>query len=164
MIPKKYSGDELRNKLCHPVRKIKNGGGQAISPETICRIVSVVRGHGFTIETEKCIHCGQSAYISRISREDLELIENPAFDDLVNDGEQSAERLQNICDKLDQILHEGEGCDCCNGNEALFYQDNENCAFVDSHGEIMVMVKDHVMRFKVDFCPKCGRKFDGEEN
>lgn len=33
MIPKKYSGDELRNKFCRPVRKIRNGGGAAISPE-----------------------------------------------------------------------------------------------------------------------------------
>lgn len=52
MIPKKYSGDELRNRFCRPVRKIRNGGGAAVSPETICRIVDVVRGHGFTIETE----------------------------------------------------------------------------------------------------------------
>lgn len=58
MIPKKYSGDELKNKFCRPVRKIRNSGGAAISPETICRIVSVVRGYGFTIETEKCPRCG----------------------------------------------------------------------------------------------------------
>lgn len=89
MIPKKYSGDELRNKFCRPVRKIRNGGGAAISPETICRIVSVVRGHGFTIETEKCPRCGQSAYISRVSRDDLELVENPMMEDLVNGGEKS---------------------------------------------------------------------------
>ena len=163
MIPKKYSGDELRNKFCRPVRKIRNGGGAAISPETICRIVSVVRGHGFTIETEKCPRCGQSAYISRVSRDDLELIENPMMEDLVNGGEKSVEHLQSLCDKLDQIIHENDGCNCCNGDEALFYQDSENCAFVDSHGEIMVMVKDHVMRFKVDCCPKCGRKFDQKE-
>lgn len=51
------------------------------------------------------------------------------------------------------------GCDCCNGDEALFYQDDGNCAFVDSHGEIMATVKGHIMRFTVDCCPKCGRRF-----
>lgn len=60
---------------------------------------------------------------------------------------------------IDEIKHNDIGCDCCNGDEALFYQDNKNCAFVDSHGEIMVVVKDHTMRFKVDCCPKCGRRF-----
>lgn len=33
---------------------------------------------------------------------------------------------------------------------------------IDSKGEIMVTVKDNIMRFKVDFCPKCGKKFKKE--
>lgn len=136
MIPKKYSGKELRNRYCRPVCKIKNGHGDAVSPETICRIVDVVPGHGFIIETEKCTHCGQSAYIARVAREKLELIKNPVLDDLINDG-----------------------CNCCNGDEALFYTDNENCAFIDSNGEIMVVVKGNVMRFKVPYCPNCGKEF-----
>lgn len=101
-------------------KRKEHSGGDAISPETICRIVSVVRGHGFTIETEKCPRCGQSAYISRVSRDDLELVENPMMDDLVSGGEKSVEHLQNLCDKLDQIIHENDGCNCCNGDEALF--------------------------------------------
>lgn len=162
MIPKKYSGDELKNKFCHPVRKIRNGGGAAISPETICRIVSVVRGHGFTIETEKCPRCGQSAYISRVSRDDLELVENPMMEDLVNDGEKSIEHLQSLCDKLDQIIHENDGCNCCNGDEALFYQNGDTNAFIDSKGNIDVMIDGATMRFTVNNCPNCGRAFDKE--
>lgn len=162
MIPKKYSGDELRNKFCRPVRKIRNGGGAAISPETICRIVSVVRGHGFTIETEKCPRCGQSAYISRVSRDALELVENPMMEDLVNDGEKSIEHLQSLCDKLDQIIHENDGCNCCNGDEALFYQNGDTNAFIDSKGNIDVMIDGATMRFTVNNCPNCGKAFDKE--
>lgn len=162
MIPKKYSGDELRNKFCRPVRKIRNGGGAAISPETICRIVSVVRGHGFTIETEKCPRCGQSAYISRVSRNDLELVENPMMEDLVNGGEKSVEHLQNLCDRLDQIIHENDGCNCCNGDEALFYQNGDTNAFIDSKGNVDVMIDGATMRFTVNNCPNCGRAFDKE--
>lgn len=162
MIPKKYSGEELKNRYCRPVRKIKNGAGAVISPDTICRIVNVVRGHGFIIETVKCSHCGQSAYISHIAREDLELIENPMMDDLAHDGSKSAEKLQELCDKIDQITGNSDSCDCCMGDEALFWKDEYNNAFIDSKGEIMVTVKDNIMRFKVDFCPKCGKKFNKE--
>ena len=157
MIPKKYSGEELRNRYCRPVRKIKNGAGDAVSPDTICRIVNVVRGHGFTIETEKCSQCGQSAYISRIAREDLELIENPITDALVHDESKSAEKIQKLCDKIDRILAENDGCSCCQGDEALLWIDEHNSVFIDSQGEIMVTVKDNVLRFKADFCPKCGK-------
>lgn len=162
MIPKKYSGDELRNRFCRPVRKIRNGGGAAVSPETICRIVDVVRGQGFTIETEKCAHCGQSAYISRVSRDDLELVENLMTEDLVNGGEKSVEHLQSLCDKLDQIIYENDGCDCCNGDEALFYQNEDTNAFIDSKGNIDVMTDDATIRFSVKRCPNCGREFNKE--
>lgn len=56
-------------------------------------------------------------------------------------------------------LKEAEGCECCIGDEALYWKDNENNAFVDSKGEVLVTVKDHVMRFQVKCCPNCGRKF-----
>lgn len=52
------------------------------------------------------------------------------------------------------------GCECCAGDEALYWKDNENNAFVDSKGEIMVTVKDHEMRFRVKCCPNCGRVFE----
>ena len=160
MIPKQYTGDKLRGKYCRPIHKIRNGSGDAISPDTICRIVNVVRGHGFIIETEKCSQCGQSAYISRVKREELELIENSQLDDLIHNGSKSAEKLQKLCDKIDQLTGNSDGCDCCMGDEALFWKDEYNNVFVDSQGEIMVTVKDNIMRFKVDFCPKCGKSFE----
>ena len=51
------------------------------------------------------------------------------------------------------------GCDCCLGDKAVYWKDNENNAFVDSKGEMMVVVKDKLLRFKVECCPNCGNRF-----
>lgn len=56
-----------------------------------------------------------------------------------------------------------KGCDCCQGDEALFWKDNENNAFVDSKGKMMVTVGGKTMRFSVKYCPNCERKFAREE-
>lgn len=53
------------------------------------------------------------------------------------------------------------GCECCLGNESLYWKDNENNAFVDSKGEVLTTVKDRIMRYKVKYCPNCGREFQG---
>lgn len=84
------------------------------------------------------------------------------MEDLVNDGEKSIEHLQSLCDKLDQIIHENDGCNCCNGDEALFYQNGDTNAFIDSKGNIDVMIDGATMRFTVNNCPNCGRVFDKE--
>lgn len=76
MIPKKYNREQLIGKKCKPVCSIKNGAGECISPNTICTIKNVVRGHGLTIRTEPCEHCGQSAYITRVPRESLQLLDD----------------------------------------------------------------------------------------
>ncbi len=73
-IPKSYKGADLIGRKVRPTHDIRNGGGCGISPDTVCTIVSVVRGHGFTIKSEKCPCCGQYAYIARVHREDLDLI------------------------------------------------------------------------------------------
>lgn len=52
------------------------------------------------------------------------------------------------------------GCDCCAGDEPVIYKDSDNCVFVDSKGELFVSVKGHIIRGHVDYCPKCGRKFE----
>lgn len=44
MIDKKYRGEDLIGRKCRPVRNIRNGAGQGITPNTVCTIVSVVRG------------------------------------------------------------------------------------------------------------------------
>lgn len=51
------------------------------------------------------------------------------------------------------------GCNYCCGDEAVFYKDNENCVFVGMNGEMLAIAKDKSIRFKVNYCPMCGRKF-----
>lgn len=75
MINPKLKGADLIGRKCRPVRRIRNAGGEGITSATICTIKAVVRGHGITVETEPCPHCGQYARISRLARTDLELIE-----------------------------------------------------------------------------------------
>lgn len=80
MISLKYKGEDLIGKKCRPVHNIRNGAGDGITPTTVCTIVDVVRGQGFTIRTETCPHCGQYAYIRKVKREELELVERGASD------------------------------------------------------------------------------------
>lgn len=54
---------------------------------------------------------------------------------------------------------ETNGCACCQGDEALFWIDGENNAFVDSGGEMLVTVQGKELRFSVICCPSCGMKF-----
>lgn len=78
MIPTKYKRDDLIGKKCRPVCNIKNHGGAMVTPTTICTLVDVTRGHGFIIKTDVCPHCGQCAYITHVSRNELELVEENA--------------------------------------------------------------------------------------
>lgn len=71
----------------------------------------------------------------------------------------SLDQCADILNELEKIIFNQDGCDCCEGDEALIYKDNEDCAFIDSQGEIMVVVKDKTIRFKVKRCPNCGRVF-----
>lgn len=71
--------------------------------------------------------------------------------------------------KLDDVVGQERGrrsmkysknnCYCCLGDEALYWRDEENCAFIDSMGEIEVHVQGKSLSFSVDRCPKCGRLF-----
>ena len=71
----------------------------------------------------------------------------------------SLDQCANVMNELEKIIFNQNGRNCCNGDEALVYKDNEDCAFVDSHGEVMVVVNDKTMRFIVKRCPNCGRVF-----
>lgn len=51
-------------------------------------------------------------------------------------------------------------CNFCHGDDAIFWKDNANCAFIDSKGEMMVVANDKTIRFKVKVCPMCGHKFE----
>lgn len=104
MIPKKYTGEMLRGKKALCLVDIVNKGGHGVSAGSIVTIVDVVRGRGLKIKTEKCTHCGQYTYISGVSREKLELIDNYEH----NDGWISVE------DRLpDNAKHKGAFCPRC---------------------------------------------------
>lgn len=51
------------------------------------------------------------------------------------------------------------GCPCCMGDQAVYWQNISNNAFVDAKGEIAVTVKDQILKWKLHYCPNCGRKF-----
>lgn len=53
-------------------RDLKNGAGICIPKGKVVKIVGF--GRSFTIKTEKCLHCGLWAYISGITRADVELL------------------------------------------------------------------------------------------
>ena len=75
MIDKKLKRDDLIGMRCKAMRRLENRGGQGLSQGTICTIKDVVRGHGITIQTDRCPHCGQYAYVTHVSRNDLELMQ-----------------------------------------------------------------------------------------
>ncbi len=57
---------------------------------------------------------------------------------------------------------EGKNCNCCCGDEALYYEDSENSAFIDSNGEIMVTANGSDFIFRVKYCPNCGTRLNSE--
>lgn len=50
-------------------------------------------------------------------------------------------------------------CNYCNGDEAIFWENEANNAFIDSKGEMMVTDNGNTIRFKVNNCPMCGKRF-----
>lgn len=50
-------------------------------------------------------------------------------------------------------------CEYHSGDKAIFWIDKENNVFVDSRGDVLDTVKDKTIRFKVKYCPMCGKKF-----
>lgn len=76
MIPKSFTEPMLKNRKARLDIDTANRAGCGISAGTIVTILRVVRGKGLEIKTEKCPQCGQYAYISGVSRENLSLIWN----------------------------------------------------------------------------------------
>lgn len=62
-------------------------------------------------------------------------------------------------DALTEKNKRNKGCDCCKGDEALWWDDEENNVFVDSKGDMLVTVKGKTVGFKVKCCPNCGKAF-----
>lgn len=84
---------------------------------------------------------------------------NETIQKLIKDDAETKSSISEISEISETVV----GCECCIGDEALYWKDNENNAFVDSKGDVLVTVKDHMMRFKVKCCPNCGRKFEKHE-
>ena len=79
MIPLKYNREDLLGKTCRPLRRIRNHAGAVVDENTICTIIDVVRGHGFTIQTDECPCCHVAVRITGISRDSLELVDAEAL-------------------------------------------------------------------------------------
>ncbi len=72
MIPKSLRSRDMVGMEVRTVRGIKNGAGIVVPKGKVVKIVSF--GRAFTVKTEECPHCGLSAYISGITRADVELV------------------------------------------------------------------------------------------
>lgn len=51
------------------------------------------------------------------------------------------------------------GCDCCEGDAAVYWGNDKNNAFVDKNGKMLITVDGKIIEFNVEYCPTCGRKF-----
>lgn len=60
--------------------------------------------------------------------------------------------------ELSKVDYENPGCDCYTGDAPLYWKNNENNSLVASDGEILTTVSDKTLRYKVKYCPNCGRK------
>lgn len=74
MIPRQYKRDQLVGRKVRCDIEIRNGAGEVVGAGSVAKIKNVVRGKGITIQTEKCPHCGQSAYIRGVDRSILTLV------------------------------------------------------------------------------------------
>lgn len=72
MIPKNIRSKDMVGMEVKTTRAIKNGAGIVVPKGKIVKIASF--GRAFTIRTEDCPHCGLSAYISGVTRDEVELI------------------------------------------------------------------------------------------
>lgn len=73
MIPKNMKSKDMVGMNVRTTRAIRNGAGIVVPEGTNVKISSF--GRCFTIKTEKCPCCGLYAYVSGITRDDVELLE-----------------------------------------------------------------------------------------
>lgn len=77
--------------------------------------------------------------------------------------------LNDICNRQDfqncssAVRRDEEGgCSCCQGDEALFWQDDMG-VFVHENGDMMITIQGKEMHFRVNCCPNCGIKFSSHK-
>ncbi len=73
MIPKNMRSKDMVGMNVRTTKTIRNGAGIVVPQGKIVKICSF--GRAFTIKTEECSHCGLSAYISGVKRDEVELLE-----------------------------------------------------------------------------------------
>lgn len=77
------------------------------------------------------------------------------------DGDQKDDFLESVGMGIMTLKERGTGCECCLEDKAVYWQDDQNNVFVDRKGEMLITVKDKIMRIKVTHCPMCGRPLEG---
>lgn len=135
MIDRKLKGEALIGKKCKPVGSLINHAGEGITDKTICTIISVVRGHGFTIRTQKCAYCGQFCEMSHVSREQIELVSKTHVADVV------------------QVVR-CKDCVCMGKRPPLPEGYREDCGWCMLHGRVVL---------PEDFCSN-GERMDDDES
>ena len=50
-------------------------------------------------------------------------------------------------------------CPCHDGDEAIWWQNENYNAFIDGNGEMTVTINGYEKCFMVECCPKCGKRF-----
>lgn len=69
--------------------------------------------------------------------------------------------FDNIAEGMEIACYVGKyGCECCMGDEALYWKNDKNNIFIDSHGNMLINVDDKRLTFKANYCPACGKKFN----
>lgn len=71
------------------------------------------------------------------------------------DFDYEAENMEIMC----YVEKTETGCECCMDDKALYWKNISNNAFVDAKGKMVVTIKDKIIKYKVKYCPNCGRKF-----
>lgn len=51
-------------------------------------------------------------------------------------------------------------CNYHDGDEAIYWKDENNNVFIDSRGEMLITAGGIETRLCVKFCPMCGKKFE----
>lgn len=61
------------------------------------------------------------------------------------------------------MKNNNHGCNCCMGDEPIYWDNKDNNAFVDKKGNILITAKGNEVSFKVKYCPNCGKYLHQDE-
>lgn len=127
------------------MRKISFAEVQALPNGT--RVFVELVGRGWCSDDKECWNIKQEDGLHYEIEDEENVISFPYNFDY------DANNMQIIC------YVDGYGCKCCLGDDAIFQKDDKNSVFIDDKGNMLATVKGITIRFKVHYCPICGRKF-----